>query len=128
MLKLVDILKYIGNALKVDYIVEEGTSGIWTYRKWNSGITEIWGLYSGNMTAYSTVYYGWYPFVKTLNLPYRVYNPNINFIFQFASTYCIPMGIGTHAPAWLDAFNVYGFASQSSGLGTFNIQIKGRWK
>ena len=26
-----------------DYIVEQGTSGIWTYRKWNSGIAECWG-------------------------------------------------------------------------------------
>ena len=25
-----------------DYIVEQGTSGIWTYRKWNSGIAECW--------------------------------------------------------------------------------------
>lgn len=27
----------------VDYVVEQGTSGIWTYRKWNSGIAECWG-------------------------------------------------------------------------------------
>lgn len=26
-----------------DYIIEEGTSGIWTYRKWDSGISECWG-------------------------------------------------------------------------------------
>ena len=26
-----------------DYVVEQGTSGIWTYRKWNSGIAEYWG-------------------------------------------------------------------------------------
>ena len=37
-----------GGALKqvsgiADYIVEEGTSGIWSYRKWNSGIAECWG-------------------------------------------------------------------------------------
>lgn len=29
----------------VDYPVEEGTQGIWTYRKWASGIAECWGLY-----------------------------------------------------------------------------------
>lgn len=28
---------------EADYIVEQGTSGIWTYRKWNSGIAECWG-------------------------------------------------------------------------------------
>lgn len=27
-----------------DYIVEQGTDGIWTYRKWASGIAECWGV------------------------------------------------------------------------------------
>ena len=26
-----------------DYIVEQGTSDIWYYRKWNSGVAECWG-------------------------------------------------------------------------------------
>lgn len=30
-----------------DYIVEQGTKGIWTYRKWNSGIGEYWGKEQG---------------------------------------------------------------------------------
>ena len=29
-----------------DVVVEEGTSGIWSYRKWNSGIAECWGKYT----------------------------------------------------------------------------------
>lgn len=33
------------NAGAVDYIVDEGVSGIWTYRKWNSGIAECWGFW-----------------------------------------------------------------------------------
>lgn len=36
-----------------DYIVEQGTDGIWTYRKWASGIAEAWrrtGSYSYVMT------------------------------------------------------------------------------
>ena len=28
-----------------DFPVEEGTDGIWSYRKWHSGIAECWGLY-----------------------------------------------------------------------------------
>ena len=28
---------------EVDYVVEQGTDDIWTYRKWNSGIAECWG-------------------------------------------------------------------------------------
>lgn len=32
-----------GGGTAVDLIVEQGTSGIWTYRKWSSGISECWG-------------------------------------------------------------------------------------
>ena len=38
-----------------DYIVDEGTSGIWTYRKWNSGIAECWGR-ATNTTTLSTAW------------------------------------------------------------------------
>ena len=31
------------NNIEIDYIVSQGTSGIWTYRKWNSGLAEYWG-------------------------------------------------------------------------------------
>lgn len=30
----------------VDFIVEQGVSGYWTYRKWNSGVAECWGRIS----------------------------------------------------------------------------------
>ena len=41
-----------------DYIVEQGTDGIWTYRKWNSGIAECWGykLTSGTFSAWGSGY------------------------------------------------------------------------
>lgn len=31
---------------EVDYIIESGTKGIWTYQKWKSGIAKCWGNYS----------------------------------------------------------------------------------
>jgi hypothetical protein len=30
---------------EVDYVVEIGTDGIWTYRKWKSGLAECWGTF-----------------------------------------------------------------------------------
>lgn len=33
----------------VDYIVEQGKSGSWTYRKWNSGVSECWGTVTGTL-------------------------------------------------------------------------------
>lgn len=54
----------------VDYVVEQGTEGIWTYRKWNSGTAECWGETSAttSFTAWtSPIYYG------------TTYSPNTNF-------------------------------------------------
>lgn len=44
----------IGDCVKqqiADYIVDEGTSGMWTYRKWASGAAECWGVHN---TTYTT--------------------------------------------------------------------------
>ena len=61
MLNMKKTLTKILDALKVDYIVEQGTSGIWTYRKWHSGISECWGTASES-TSFAVwvapIYYG----------------------------------------------------------------------
>lgn len=50
-----------------DYVTEQGTSGIWAYRKWNSGLAELWCSLSatfqnGNVLASAEVAY---PFTMT---------------------------------------------------------------
>lgn len=43
-----------------DFVVEEATSGIWTYRKWNNGVAECWGEYSVTTTvnnAWGSLFY-----------------------------------------------------------------------
>lgn len=42
-----------GNVLS-DWVVEEGTSGIWRYRKWKSGISECWGQSGTISKAFTT--------------------------------------------------------------------------
>ena len=42
MLDVKALLTKILDALKVDYVVEKGTVGDWSYRKWKSGIAEAW--------------------------------------------------------------------------------------
>ena len=42
--------------LIADYIVERGTSGIWTYEKWNSGKAVCWGTKTGNLSRISTYF------------------------------------------------------------------------
>lgn len=50
-----------GGGSGVDYVTEQGTSDIWTYRKWNSGIVECWGVTAtasyACTSAYGSLYY-----------------------------------------------------------------------
>lgn len=48
----------------VDFIVEQGTEGLWTYRKWDSGMVEAWYAQSVSVAvdnAYGYAYYHDYP-------------------------------------------------------------------
>lgn len=52
---MLDIKKLIAKMLgwiaqHADFVVEQGTSGDWTYRKWNSGKAEAWGKYNTSST------------------------------------------------------------------------------
>lgn len=59
-----------------DFVVAQGTSGIWTYRKWSSGIAECWG-YTSKSVAANTV-------------DTSVY---VNFPFTFTATPNITVGV-----------------------------------
>ena len=45
-----------------DYITEQGTTGVWTWRKWASGVAELWGIFIAETlavdNAWGGVYYG----------------------------------------------------------------------
>ena len=130
MLNVKKTLTKIMDALKVDYIVEQGTSGIWTYRKWNSGISECWGVYTASSKTYSA-HSG------------QSFNPTLpSGLFNTTSTMVViatgridgvgASGIGftainntTQLQIWLVNFTA---SSQSNKTGAIYIHVKGKWK
>jgi hypothetical protein len=111
-----------------DYIVEQGTSGIWTYRKWASGIAECWGMFN-----YSAVLHS--------NWVVTVVNCDCNFpiVFTGAPT---ATGVLSDIRAWnhwllhinLDQEKILQFAllgytgDERNVSGIVNFHIKGKWK
>ena len=66
------------NAGAVDYIVDEGVSGIWTYRKWNNGIAECWGFWQEEGIAIKEPSSGAYTSNSmTKTLPFVFYDTSI---------------------------------------------------
>ena len=56
-----------------DYIIEQGISGSWYYRKYNSGKAECWCIWGGNITGAGPAasFFGGYKFTKELALPFQ---------------------------------------------------------
>ena len=110
-----------------DYVVEQGTEGIWTYRKWDSGIAECWGTWSGSLTHYATVF-GGYAYTTSVNYPTSL------FVAPPVHTYSAYVGsgfalTGTVTSTYSDMVALYA-VSNVSGTSTvyFYISSIGRWK
>ena len=53
--------KVLINGSEIDFVSVQGTSGIWTYRIWNSGVAECWGTYTASIAiSTSSPAYGGY--------------------------------------------------------------------
>lgn len=116
---------YIGGN-PVSVIEEEGTSGIWYYRKWSSGIAECWGQPSKSVASSGT-FLGANTYSTFFALPSGLFvsvdsanaNPRVG------SSYAIPAYIITNPTSvGVDAL------SNESGTKDFsaNIFVRGRWK
>lgn len=75
------------DATIADYVVEQGTDGIWTYRKWSSGRAECWGeqLFSNQAvdTAWGNAYYA---DLGTISFPFEFKSRPMGNIFAMSTS------------------------------------------
>ena len=120
-------LSRILSKLGVVFIVEEGTSGNWYYRKWNSGFAECWGKHQITKSHYTTVN-GFYGYAATFTLPFtftgtvrKVYNLQIGSGFGMVAS----GGMGDTA----GQVTVHGLGNASGAQSiTAQIYAWGNWK
>ena len=115
--------------LGADYIVEQGTSGIWTYRKWNSGLGEYWGKEQG-----FTLEDGWHrspaaPFtiVDEINAVATVTNWYGNDDNRAARANIITCG-GIYADGSISIYDRNYDGTTGTGYRAYNYDVKARWK
>ena len=113
-----------------DYIVETGTSDIWTYRKWNSGIAECWGHWMTTST-FPNAFGGAYESASSLkkNLPSGLF---IEVAPLFSGE------VSTSNGAWLEnpradttevSTYVLNIVKQTEAINvTIYAKVTGRWK
>lgn len=115
---------------EADYIIEQGISGIWTYRKWNSGIIELWGTYSENLTytANANASGGYRAGTTSISLPFTLTN--------IISAVATPNGTSSNYYSVVSNINITTTSvslsldrgGAATGTTSVGIEIKGRWK
>lgn len=117
-----------------DFIVEAGTSGIWSYRKWNSGFAECWGRKTVNVAvnvAWGSLYVSGYLGDSMVDLPFtfkEVPMINANLSANGAGGFLIASG---SVPATTTSTGGYEIARGTVGAANnyvINYDVRGRWK
>lgn len=119
--------------VKTPIIVEEGTSGIWTYRKWSNGKAEVFGKIPISALAVSTALGGWYRSAVVSGSSYK-------YPLTFASIPVINTDYatsnGTGGMVWLTTqgtttappdFYIIRPTSSSGVTGSVNVRVEGTW-
>lgn len=120
-------IMFNGNKL-ADFVVQQGTQGDWTYRKWNSGFAECWRNVSvtpGNVNANNSL---------QMDLPFTFANTNYNVTITPAKAAmyvdrwgdCATNGTITHTTT--NFTMAYNYAYGTAYAVSFNVVVNGRWK
>ena len=128
MLDLKALLSKILDAIKVDYVVEEGTSGQWIYRKWASGVAECWCIYESAITGSTSWGSVYYTTIKTVSFPTSLFIERPS-----CSITSIGNGIqgwGTSNRCTKDEIDVFLMrpTSASGGTPSLSLHAIGKWK
>ncbi len=111
-----------------DYVIETDTSGIWTYRKWNSGIAECWGIHTATISHYAQAF-GGYGYTTSVSFPSGLFisAPVANYTAYIANGFALT-GTQTNALSATN-INVFAISSTSGSNATkWYIHAIGKWK
>lgn len=129
IIKVKDITYKLG--LISDYVVEWGTSGIWIYRKWNSGIAECWRYAFWEQVPYAGTYLDEYQYlIGDVYFPFAFIDAPVANVTGKAGT---GYGSVTFAATTKTYITIYVSSNQSPNDNNSNsayayIDIKGKWK
>lgn len=117
------------DGVEVDYIVEQGESDGWFYRKWNGGFAECWKVYYGTGIVSAKNNYSGFYYSETISVP---------FPFTFANLPTVTVDGGS--ANYMNFVRVFGKYSDKASFSvvsmmdagnidvTVDIKAIGKWK
>lgn len=117
----------INGSMLNDFVIEQGTSGDWAYRKWNSGLCEMWGwcqpeykdtYYMSSYQAFPVQLTSWLSAIGTINS----YGGNLaSYLTTNVKIECFLYGCNVWVQNSNNSFTAGSYCDVS-------IHIIGRWK
>lgn len=122
--------KTISTKTKIDYIVSQGISGVWFYRKWASGYCELYGCGTvANSTYVQTWMSSMYHCSATINLPFSIKSGRMFYNSQVGSGFgWNPNQSGTKWDSAISKVTLESLGSQKNEKFNYTIHIFGKWK
>jgi hypothetical protein len=121
---------YIKDELLADYVIEEDSSGSWSYRKWYSGKVDLWGTLDIDSLPCNNALGGWYRTAvqSSPSFPFSIINPIVTVTYEsagFGALVWATTNTNTSKP-----FDFYLIRPTSSAAitGRVNYSVSGSWK
>ena len=117
-------------ANSIDFVEEFKTSGVWSYRKWNSGFAECWGYHTVSGLNISTAWGCWYasPTITLPSFPFTLVGaPDLHVSWESAFSAIID-GVGKRESTKAGQVYLYRPVAQTNINGRFSIYAYGKWK
>lgn len=121
------------NGVEGDYIEEQGTSGIWTYRKWHSGLAECWGAYSKSVygsdwSAWGSLYQAEIVSAIAYPLTFTAYPKEVATMHSLSGGLLDASFVGLSTTTTGTYFAVHPNKLTSTYNFLLNLYVCGRWK
>ena len=112
---------------QTDYVVANGTSGVWSYWKFNSGLCIAMGTPTVTWGTYTSLTTGQYRSTAAMDLTgifTSVMGGTVNNAHRFVNCFVIPSG-ATSAELWATSA---ASAATSNFITKMNVVLFGKWK
>ena len=109
--------------------VVEGSSGMWTYKKWSSGEVELWGTYSVSDMSCSTALGSMYRTseISPGTFPFVVYFQNVTASYESEGYGAMLWPIKKSTTSELPHYYLVSPTSTTIASGKINFHVRGKW-
>ena len=109
--------------------VVEGSSGMWTYKKWSSGEVELWGTYSVSDMSCSTALGSMYRTseISPGTFPFVVYFQNVTASYESEGYGAMLWPIKKSTTSELPHYYLVSHSSTTIASGKINFHVRGKW-